>query len=223
MIGPIKPFNSIGEEEMVAAAGAVVTRPLSGYLAGQERGGFSVRALEDAWCETFGVKHAIACNSATSALLAACVAVGVMPGDDVVTTPYTMSATSAAPAFLGANLIFGDVDDETFGLKPSLDILTPKTKAVVITNLFGHPSHLSWWRRAADTHGFFLIEDNAQSPLAIEHGRFSGTIGHVGAYSLNIHKHFQSGEGGICVTDDDDLCHRIRMFINHAECFDDKP
>jgi len=66
MIGPIKPFNSIGEEEMVAAAGAVVTRPLSGYLAGQERGGFSVRALEDAWCETFGVKHAIACSNGTT-------------------------------------------------------------------------------------------------------------------------------------------------------------
>src|SRR6185369_16882314 len=106
--GNIKPFNSIGEEEMIAAAGAVVTRPLSGYLAGRARGGFSVRALEDAWCETFGVKHAIACNSATSALLAACEAADVDVYTEVITTPMSMSATTAAPAFFGAEIAYAD-------------------------------------------------------------------------------------------------------------------
>src|SRR6185436_5398307 len=217
MIGPNKPFNSIGEEEMIAAAGAVVTRPLSGYLAGQERGGFSVRALEDAWCETFGVKHAIACNSSTSALLAACEAVDISMDTNVITTPFTMSATAAAPAFLGADITFADVDPLTFSLAgPFCSDEIKATKAMVITNLFGHPASLHKARAMADMRGWKLIEDNAQSPFAMENGKYAGTIGHIGCWSLNIHKPIQCGEGGVCTTDDDELAARMRAFINHG-------
>lgn len=214
MIGPIKPFNSIGEEEMIAAGGAVLMRPLSGYLAGEERGGFYVRALEDAWCETFGVRHAIAVNSATSALLAAAFAADMTFGTHFVCSPMTMSATAAAPMFTGAAPMFVDPDEETFNLS-SHDL--PYGCPVVTTNLFGQPSDLGRLRKWCDLNKTYLIEDNAQSPFAMEHGKYAGTIGHIGCWSLNIHKSIQCGEGGVCTTDDDELAERMRNFVNHGE------
>lgn len=219
MIGEIKRFNSIGIGEatnlqpLFCGGGEW---PLSGYLAGKERGGYFVRALEDTWCETFGVKHAIACNSATSGLLAACAAAGVESGTDVITTPFTMSATAAAPAFLGADIRFADIDDETFGLVGPFE-RNFATQAQIITNLFGHPARLQKAREMADRYGWCLIEDNAQSPFAMENGKYTGTIGHIGVWSLNVHKPIQCGEGGVCTTDDDDLAAKMRAFVNHGE------
>lgn len=219
--GPIKPYNSIGPVEMRAAIAAMDDGPLSGYLAGKERGGKMVCALEDAWCETFGAKHAVPTNSATSALLAACDAVGVEIGTDVITTPFTMSATAAVPAFLGADIVFADIEPEMFSLAGPF-LKTHKTKAIIATNLFGHPAALRRGRALADNFGWRLIEDNAQSPFAMENGKYAGTIGHIGCWSLNTHKHFHCGEGGICTTDDDDLAAKMRAFINHGEHVSDR-
>jgi perosamine synthetase len=216
MIGAIKPFSAIGDEEMTAAAGATIMGPLSGYLAGRERGGRYVCALEDAWCETFSAKHAIACNSATSALLAACAAVDVNADSRVITTPFTMSATAAAPAFLGAEIAFSDIEDSTFSLVGPFEHLRG-TRAMIVTNLFGHPAHLHHARKLCDRFDIALIEDNAQSPFAMEGNKYAGTIGHIGCWSLNVHKHIQCGEGGICTTDNDELAARMRAFINHGE------
>src|SRR5215468_683302 len=95
---PLRRFNTIGHEEAVAASEAVMTKPLSGYLGGEKHGGYYVERLEEAWADMFSVKHAIACNSATSGILIACMAVDVK-GRTVRTTPYTMSGT-VAPATL---------------------------------------------------------------------------------------------------------------------------
>jgi perosamine synthetase len=224
MIGPIKPFNTIGSYENHNLQPLFFGQgewPLSGYLAGRQRGGYCVRALEDAWCETFGAKHAIACNSATSALLAACEAADVGIDTRVITTPFTMSATAAAPAFLGADIGFADIEDSTFSMVGPFN-KAPTTKALVITNLFGHPAILASCRKMCDRFGWLLIEDNAQSPFAMEGNKYAGTIGHIGCWSLNVHKHIQSGEGGICTTDDDALAARIRAFINHGEHVSDR-
>lgn len=220
MIGPIKPFNSIGRDEFVLAE-AAMHGPLSGYLAGKKRGGHFVCELEDAWCETFGIKHAIACNSATSALLTACDAVDVSSDNDVITTPFTMSATAAAPAFLGANICFADIDPDTFGLAGPFE-RNSRTQAMIVTNLFGHPAALHKAREMCDRFNWYLIEDNAQSPFAMENGKYAGTIGHIGCWSLNIHKAMQCGEGGICTTNDDELAARMRAFINHGENISDR-
>src|SRR5258705_4554253 len=120
MIGKIKPFNSFGYDEYKAVAKATASVlyenvPLSGYLAGKERGGRLVCELEDAWAKTFKVKHAVACNSATSGLLAAAFAVGLKPGDRFAVPAMTMSATCAAPMFTGGEPYFVDVEDKTFG------------------------------------------------------------------------------------------------------------
>lgn len=218
--GEIPRYNTIGKLERVAAM-AAVNEPLSGYLGGEERGGFWVRALEDKWAERFKMKHAVACNSATSGLLAACVAGGIGKGDEVIVPALTMSATAAAPDFLKADLLFCDVDDETFTLKPWPRI----PDAVIATNLFGHPALLEGFKAVIknSTKSCFLIEDNAQAPLATESDRYTGTFGDIGVFSLNVHKHFQAGEGGICVTNSDELAMRMRLFINHGELAKSRP
>jgi perosamine synthetase len=214
--GPVKRFSGISRLEAAAASAVVHDGPLSGFLGGQARGGHWVRALEDKWAEMFEVKHAVACNSATSGLLAACHAVGVERHDLVITTPFTMSATAAAPRWLGANLHFADIEDQMFCLRDP-PLIDWRAKAVIVTNLFGHPAHLRDLCNDCLERGVYLIEDNAQAPFAMEDGRYAGTIGHIGVFSLNVHKHIQCGEGGVCVTDDDDLADRLRGFINHGE------
>jgi perosamine synthetase len=220
--GKIPRYNSIGKLERVAGM-AAMNEPLSGYLGGEERGGFWVRALEDKWAESFKVAHAVACNSATSGILAACAAIDLKDGDDFAVSTLTMSATAAAPTILGARPRFGDVEDETFCWNWSQPFRYPRAKALIITNLFGHPAMLRYMRAQCDAETemrgrpLYMIEDNAQSPLAIEHGQYAGTVGHIGVFSLNVHKHFQSGEGGIIVTNSDELALRMRMFINHSE------
>lgn len=218
MIGPIKPFNSFSYDEYkavsrLAASALYEFVPLSGYLAGKERGGDCVVALEDEWANAFHVKHAIAVNSATSGLMAAAFAIGLKKGDQFVCPAMTMSATAAAPMFTGATPIFIDVDDEEFGIDTDLPYDVP----VFATNLFGHPARLHELRKRCDLNKTWLIEDNSQSPFAMEHGKYAGTIGHIGVFSLNIHKPIQCGEGGVVVTDNDDAARRIRSFINHGE------
>tara|TARA_R110000868_G_scaffold5117_3_gene31631 strand:- start:933 stop:2105 length:1173 start_codon:yes stop_codon:yes gene_type:complete len=217
--GQIRRYNSISEAEADVAAKCITAVPLSGFLGGNQRGGPMVQRLEELWANKFGVEHAIACNSATSGLLAACAAAGVGPGSEVLTTPFTMSATAAAPKLLGASIKFQDVDPETFCLAP--DLPSPED-AIIVTNLFGHPAKLKEWRWLADRSKSILIEDNAQGPLAMEDGKYAGTIGHIGVFSLNVHKHLQCGEGGVVVTRDADLAHAVRNFINHGEMAGDR-
>lgn len=213
----LKPFTSLGRHESHAMhefAGDMEDPgfPLSGYLAGKEHGGYHVRNLEMRWADTFKVKHAIACNSATSGLMAAAFAIGLKPGDRFAVPAMTMSATAAAPMFTGAHPFFCDVD-EFYGLTGEV----PHDAPVFVTNLFGHPARLDALRKDCDRRGTALVEDNSQSPFAWDGGKFAGTIGHIGVFSLNIHKPIQCGEGGIIVTDDDHLAERMRNFINHGE------
>jgi len=220
--GDIPRYNTIGRLERVAAMSAM-HEPLSGYLGGELHGGFWVRALEDKWAERFGVTHAIACNSATSGILAACAAIGLDSGDDFAVSTLTMSATAAAPMVLGAYPKFGDVEDETFCWGWGQPFRYSNTKALIVTNLFGHPAMLRYMKEQCDAEGqmrgkkLWMIEDNAQAPLAMEHDQNAGTVGDIGVFSLNVHKHFQAGEGGVCVTNSTELAMRMRLFINHSE------
>lgn len=217
MIGPIKPFSSISRREADAVHALMMSReiPLSGYLAGRERGGNHVRALEDAWCETFGVKHAVACNSNTSGMLAACYALDVGPQSIVGVPCFTMSATAAAPRFLGATLEFSDVEDRTFCVHK--DFGAPDV--LMVTNLFGHPTSIG---TLSAVSGMKTIEDNAQAPFAMNYGKYAGTIADIGVFSMNVHKPLNCGEGGMCVTNDDDLAAKLRAVVNHGEHVSDR-
>ena len=220
--GEFPPYVSMGEDEVAAVQEVVRSQCLSGYYGswGPEfLGGPQVKAFEHAWAVRFRVKHVVSVNSATSGLFAAIGAAGVGPGDEVIVPPYTMSATAMAPLVYGGIPVFADIEADTF----CLDIedvrakITPRTKAVMVVNLFGHPGRLHDLRKLCDEKGLVLIEDNAQGPLAEEDGKMAGTIGHIGIFSLNYHKHIHTGEGGMCATDDDQLALKMQMIRNHAE------
>ncbi|MDF1750878.1 MAG: DegT/DnrJ/EryC1/StrS family aminotransferase [Alphaproteobacteria bacterium] len=224
-INPDKPFrfnSAIGAEEAAAVQEVIASKELSGFIASPGEpfwGGPKVRMLQDMFCQHFGVKHAVAVNSATSGLHCAMMATGIGPGDEVITSPYSMSATSTTVLMTGAVPIFADIEADTFGLDPiSVEAnITPQTKAICAVNIFGHPARLTELRAIADKHGLLLIEDNSQAPDAIHQGRKTGTIGHMGIFSFNRHKTMQSGEGGIVITDHPSLFEKMALFRNHGE------
>jgi dTDP-4-amino-4,6-dideoxygalactose transaminase len=220
--GTLRPYRSIGRREVEAVKRVAESGQLSGFYGTtgpQFLGGPVVQQFERAWQERFRVRHAVSVNSATSGLYAAMGAIGITPGDEVIVPAYTMSATVVAPLIYGGIPVFADIDPETFTLDlASVEAaITPRTRAIVVVNLFGQPACLHALRHVADRRRIILVEDNAQGPLAAEHGRYAGTIGHIGVFSLNYHKHIHTGEGGMCVTDDDVLAQRLQLIRNHAE------
>ena len=215
-------YRVMGQEEKDATARVIDSGVLSGFIAGWHEnfwGGPEVRALEEEWAARFRVKHAIAVNSATSGLMAAVGAVGVEPGDEVIVPPYTMSATAVAPLVWNAVPVFADLEPRGFCLDPlSVEArITSRTRAILAVDIFGHPYDAEAIDALARKHGLAVIEDCAQAPGATYRGRFAGTLGHLGVFSLNFHKHIHCGEGGVVVTDDDDLALRVRLIRNHAE------
>ena len=167
-------------------------------------GGPMVQELEERWKDIFKCKNAISVNSNTSGLIAALGAIGVSPWDEVIVPPMTMSATAMSPLIYGGIPVFVDIEDDYYCLdiKKVERSITKKTKAIVVVNLLGHPAKLKELRALADKNTIFLIEDAAQCPLAEEYGKYAGTIGHIGVFSLNYYKHIHTGEGGICCTTD---------------------
>lgn len=219
---PLTPYCSTAGEETEAVARVMKSGHLSCFIGAwceDYHGGPEVKAFEAAWSKRFGCKHSISVNSNTSGLVAAMGAVGVSPGDEVIVPPFSMSATVMAPLFYGGIPVFVDLEPDTFCLDPQKvrAAITPKTKAILAVNMFGHPAALHELRALADEKGIYLVEDAAQSPLATENGRCAGTIGHIGVFSLNYHKHIHTGEGGVCCTDDDDLAMRLAAIRNHGE------
>jgi dTDP-4-amino-4,6-dideoxygalactose transaminase len=216
------PYRSMSSRERQAVIEVMDSDCLSGFYGSwgdQFLGGPKVRAFESAWSRQFGCRYSIAVNSATSALMAAVGAAGIGPGDEVIVPAYTMSATAIAILAYGGIPIFVDIEEKYFCLDfESVEAaITRKTKAIIVVNLFGHPAELHRLRTLAEAHKIKLIEDNSQAPFSRENDRFSGTIGHIGVFSLNYHKHIHTGEGGVCVTDDDELAIRLQLIRNHGE------
>lgn len=182
-------------------------------------GGRCVQQLESDVANRFDVRHAVSFNSATSALHGTIAAAGIGPGDEVITSPFSMSASASCVLMNNAIPVFADIEHETYGLDPASveQRVTPRTRAIVTVNLFGHPSPLAPLREIADARGLTLIEDNAQAAGAIYHGRLAGTYGEMAVLSLNYHKVIQCGEGGLVITNGDDLALRCQLIRNHGE------
>ncbi|MBI2309907.1 DegT/DnrJ/EryC1/StrS family aminotransferase [Candidatus Collierbacteria bacterium] len=215
-------YNTIGKEEKRAVLKVLNSGVLSQYLGvwGKDfYGGEEVRTLEKEWAAHFHVKHAIAVNSATSGLFAATGAIGIGPGDEVIVSPYTMSASVMPPLIYGAVPVFADIEQEYFCLDPASveQRITERTKAIIVVDLFGQPYDVERINKIAKKHNLILIEDASQAPGAAYQGKFAGTLGDIGIFSLNYHKHIHTGEGGMVVTDNDELADRVRLIRNHAE------
>ena len=222
IIKSFERYNSIGIEEINAAKSVVESGILSQFLGCWDDdfyGGPKVQEFERN-CEVyFGVKHAITVNSWTSGLVAAVGAIGVEPGDEIIVTPWTMCASATAILHWNAIPVFSDIEPETFCLDiDSVEAnITSKTKAIMAVDIFGHSADMDALKSIAKNHNLKIISDTAQSPGAFYHGEYAGTLADIGGYSLNYHKHIHTGEGGILVTNDDELADRMRLIRNHAE------
>jgi dTDP-4-amino-4,6-dideoxygalactose transaminase len=219
---PFERYNSIGHEEETAVNAVMKSGVLSKFLGCWDPdfyGGEKVQELERRWEEYFKVKHAISVNSNTSGLIAAVGAIGIEPGDEVIVSPWTMSASATAILVWNAIPVFADIEIETFNLDPKKveQLITPRTKAIMVTDIFGHAALLDELMTLANKHGLKVIEDCAQAPGALYKGRYVGTVADIGVFSLNYHKHIHTGEGGICVTNDQRLAERLQLIRNHGE------
>lgn len=215
-------YKVIGEEEEKAVVEVMRSGILSKYLGCWDNdfyGGPQVQEMEKEWAEYYGVKYAVSLNSATSALYCAVGAIGTCPKDEIIVSPYTMCASATAPLIYNAIPVFADLEYEYYCLSPD-DIerkITDKTKAIIVVDILGQPYDADRINDIAKRHGLYVIEDNAQGPLATYKGKYAGTLGDIGVFSLNYHKHIHCGEGGILVTNNDELAERARLIRNHAE------
>ncbi|WP_243544269.1 DegT/DnrJ/EryC1/StrS family aminotransferase [Pseudodesulfovibrio tunisiensis] len=219
---PFPRYNTMGQEEREAVLRVIDSGDLSKFMGAWTDGfygGPEVRALEEEWAVEIGAERAVSVNSASSGLIVALGAAGVGPHDEVIVSPYSMCISATAPLFWGAVPVFCDVEPDTYCVDPAEmeALITPRTKAILAVDIFGQPADFDGIMEIADRHGLIVIEDAAQAPLAELHGKRAGTLGHIGVFSLNCHKHIHCGEGGIAVTNDERLAERMCLIRNHAE------
>ena len=184
------------------------------YILGKEVGEFEAAAAK-----YLGTRHAIGCASGTDALQVALMALGVGPGDEVITTPFTFVATAETIALLGAKPVYVDIDPKTFNLDPAAveKAISAKTKAIIPVHLYGHAADMDPIMAAAAKHGIPVIEDAAQGMGTEYKGRKVGGIGTMGCISFFPSKNLGAfGDAGMVVTNDDQLADKVRVIIMHG-------
>ena len=204
--------RTLGDEEIALAAEAI----RSGTLTSTK--GTFVKRLERRFAELLGVKHAWACASGTAAVHTAVAALDPEPGDEIITSPITDMGALAPILYQGAIPVFADVDPHTLNITAATieARLSPRTRAIMVTHLFGNPCDMDAILALAHARDIAVIEDCAQAFGARYDGRPVGTLGAVASFSLQQGKHVTTGEGGLVATNDDALARRMVLFINKA-------
>lgn len=187
--------------------------------------GLPVQQFAESLSQYLGVKHVIPCANGTDALQISMMALGLQPGDEVITPSFTYIATTEVVALLRLVPVFVEVDKKSFCMDPvALEkAITPRTKAIVPVHLYGQPAPMEEIMKIAEKHGLYIIEDNAQAigaDYTFSNGtvKKTGTIGQIGTTSFFPSKNLGAyGDGGAIFTDDDQLAEKLRMIANHGQ------
>jgi perosamine synthetase len=219
---PFPPHPIIGEEEKTAVMQVLESGKLSTFIAspgGHFLGGEKIRQFERDFASYYGLKYAVAFNSATSALHASVAACGVKAGEEVIVPPYTFTSTATCALMHNAIPVFVDIKPDIFCLDPAQieSAITPRTRAIIPVHLFGHAADMDEITAIAKNHNLKVIEDCAQAPGGIYKGRYVGTMGDCGIFSFQETKNIMTGEGGMLITNDEGITEIARMVRNHGE------
>ncbi len=208
MIPVVKPTIGGAEEEAVLAV----------LRSGQIAHGARVEELEQRFAAAVGAQFAVATTSGTASLHLNLLALGIGPGDEVITSPFTFIASANSVLYCGARPVFVDIDPTSFNLDPSAieAKITERTRAILPVHLYGNPANMHAICEIAGRYGLHVVEDAAQAHLAAVDGRFVGTFG-SGNFSFYPTKNMTAVEGGLLTTSDAKLAERVRRLRNHGQ------
>ena len=208
MIPFAKPI--VGDEEIEAVKSVLK----SGMLAE----GKVARQFEREFAEYVGTKFATVTSNGTTALSTVLEALGIQPGDEVITSPFTFIASANSIAMLGAVPIFVDIKRDTYNIDPDLieAAITARTKAIMPIHIFGMPADMKRIMEIANQHDLLVVEDACQAHGSTIDGKMVGSFGHAGTYSFYATKNMMTGEGGMVTTNDEELIDRMLSIKNHG-------
>jgi len=219
---PFPRYPIITSEEKNAVLEVLEDGNLSTFVASPGEsffGGKKIREFEERFAKFIGTNFAVSFNSATSALHAAVVAVGVEPGNEVIVPPYTFTSTATSVLMHNAIPVFSDVKEDNYCLDPHKleEKLSPLTSAIIPVHLFGHSCDMNEIMKFAHNKNLKVIEDCAQAHGGRYHDKNVGTIGDCGIFSFQETKNMTTGEGGMLVTNDESVAKTAQMVRNHGE------
>ena len=201
----------IGEEELKNVIEAVK----SGWVSSK---GKFIEEFENLFAKYIGVKYGVATSNGTVALHLALAALDVGPHDEVIVPDLTFVATINAVLYVGAKPVIVDIDPNYWCLDPSKlrEAITSRTKAIIPVHLYGHPCHMDAIMEVAVRHGLYVIEDSAEAHGAEYKGRKIGSFGHISCFSFYGNKIITTGEGGMCLTNDEELAEKMKTLRDHG-------
>ena len=204
----------IGDRERELVDGVLRSRQLSL--------GPTVTEFERMWADRIGTKHAVACSSGTAGLHCCLHALGIGPGDEVITSSFSFVASANVIVYTGATPVFAEVDPLTFNMDPAAveAAITPRTRAILIVDIFGYPADVPALIAIAERHGLAIVEDACQSIDGDFNGKKLGTYGHPAVYGFYANKQLTTAEGGVVLTDDDSLYQLLKSLTNQGRSDD---
>jgi perosamine synthetase len=209
-----EPFIPVCEPLLAGNELKYVTEAVSkGWISSS--GGF-VKEFEQKFAAYLGVKHAVTVTNGTAALHLALVAAGIGPGDEVIVPTFTMIASAAAVCYAGAKPVFVDCERDTFNLDVSriAEKISERTRAIMPVHIYGLSCDMSPLLELARRHGLVVVEDAAEAIGSRYEGKPCGALGTLGCFSFFANKAITTGEGGMVVTDDDELAQKLRYYKN---------
>ena len=204
----------IGDRERELVDGVLRSRQLSL--------GPTVTEFERMWADRIGTKHAVACSSGTAGLHCCLHALGIGPGDEVITSSFSFVASANVIVYTGATPVFAEVNPLTFNMDPAAveAAITPRTRAILIVDIFGYPADVPALIAIAERHGLAIVEDACQSIDGDFNGKKLGTYGHPSVYGFYANKQLTTAEGGVILTDDDALYLLLKSLTNQGRSDD---